>query len=210
MIEYNDPPRIFSRAGSLVRLHKNERYVIEPLTRDSLKHAMARSAMFYVLGEGERVREKDVSPPNEVANNILAADDWPGIPEIKAIIETPVIRPDGSILSSPGYDEATKLYLDPIVDLSGLAIPEVLTQKHAAASAKFILDEIFADFPFENNASRTNTLATLLAIIVRPLIKGNVPITILDKPQAGTGASLIADIISDHRHRQTSEHVGHA
>ncbi len=196
LIDCNDPPMIFSRAGSLVRLHKNERYVIEPLSRDSLKYVMARSARFYVIGDGDHPKETEVSPPNEVANNIIAADDWPGIPEIKAIIETPVIRPDGSILSSPGYDEATKLYLAPIVDLSGLVIPEVLTQKHATASAQYILDEIFADFPFENNASRTNTLATLLSVIVRPLIKGNVPITILDKPQAGTGASLIADIIS--------------
>ncbi len=196
LIDCNDPPMIFSRAGSLVRLHKNERYVIEPLTRDSLKHVMARSARFYIIGDGERPKETEVSPPNEVANNIIAADDWPGIPEIKAIIETPVIRSDGSILSSPGYDAATKLYLAPIVDLSGLVIPAVLTPRHAAASAQHILDEIFADFPFENNASRTNTLATLLSVIVRPLIKGNVPITILDKPQAGTGASLIADIIS--------------
>jgi hypothetical protein len=196
LIDSNDPPCIFSRTGILVRLHRNERYVIELLTRDMLKHAMARSARFYVIGEGGRVRETEVSPPNEVANNILAADDWPGIPDIKAIIETPVIRPDGSILSAQGYDAATHLYLAPIVDLSGLVIPEVLTQKHAAASAQYILDEIFADFPFENNASRTNTLATLLSVIVRPLIKGNVPITTLDKPQAGTGASLIADIIS--------------
>jgi hypothetical protein len=196
LIDCNDPPWIFSRTGSLVRLHKNERYVIEPLTRDSLKHAMARSARFYVLGEGERAKETEVSPPNEVANNIIAADDWPGIPEIKAIIETPVIRSDGTILSTAGYDAATKLYLAPIVDLNGLIIPDVLTQRHAAASAQYILNEILADFPFENNASRTNTLATLLSVIVRPLIKGNVPITILDKPQAGTGASLIADIIS--------------
>jgi hypothetical protein len=195
LIDYNKPPKIFSRAGSLVRLHKNEKCVIEPLARDSLKHSLARSARYYIIGEGER-RVTEVSPPNEVASNILAADNWPGLPEIKAIIETPVIRPDGSILSSPGYDEATKLYLDPILDLGGLTIPEELTQKHASEAAEYILGEIFADFPFENNASRTNILATLLTVIVRPMINGNVPITILDKPQAGTGASLIADIIS--------------
>jgi hypothetical protein len=196
LIDYNDPPRIFSRAGSLVRLHKSERYVIEPLTRDSLKYALAKSASFYVLGEGVRVREVEVSPPNDVANNILAAEDWPGIPEIKGIIQTPIIRQDGSILSVPGYDEDTKLYLDPILDLSGLAIAEELTQKDAAEASQCILNEIFSDFPFENNASRTNILATLLSVIVRSMINGNVPITILDKPQAGTGASLIADIIS--------------
>ncbi len=193
LIEHNTPPRIFSRAGSLARLHENESLVIEPLYKEALGLELADATSFH--------RAKDesvtiVSPPMGVISYILAAHDWPELPEIKTIIETPVIRPDGSILLTPGYDEATKLYLSPIVDLSSLVIPEVLTQKHAEEAARYILDEIFADFPFENNASRTNTLAALLSVIVRPVIKGNIPLFILDKPQAGTGASLIADIIA--------------
>jgi hypothetical protein len=193
LIEHNTPPRIFSRAGSLVRLHENESLGIEPLYKEALGLELADATSFH--------RAKDesvtiVSPPMGVISYILAAHDWPELPEIKTIIETPVIRPDGSILLTPGYDEATKLYLSPIVDLSSLVIPEVLTQKHAEEAARYILDEIFADFPFENNASRTNTLAALLSVIVRPVIKGNIPLFILDKPQAGTGASLIADIIA--------------
>jgi hypothetical protein len=193
LIEHNTPPRIFSRAGSLVRLHENESLGIEPLYKEALGLELADATSFH------RAKDENVtivSPPMGVISYILAAHDWPELPEIKTIIETPVIRPDGSILLTPGYDGATKLYLSPIVDLSSLVIPEVLTQKHAEASARYILDEIFADFPFENNASRTNTLAALLSAIVRPMIKGNIPLFILDKPQAGTGASLIADIIS--------------
>ena len=191
----NNPPWIFSRTGSLVRLHRNEHYVIDPLTKYTLRYALAKSARFFTIRKGEKAIT-EVYPPDGLANNLIAADDWPGLPEIKSIIETPVIRPDGSMLLTPGYDEATRLYLDPIVDLSGLVIPETLTKKHAEASAKYILDEIFADFPFENDASRTNTLASLLSVIVRPMINGNIPLFILDKPQAGTGASLIADIIA--------------
>ena len=131
-----------------------------------------------------------------MAAAVLALDAWPGIKEIKRVIETPTIRPDGSILSKNGYDEATELYLDPIVDISKIDIPERPTAEHGKASAKYILNEIFSDFPFENEASRANTLALLLSVVVRPLIAGNVPMTIIDKPQAGTGASLITDIIA--------------
>jgi hypothetical protein len=193
LINHNRPPRIFSRAGSLVRLHKNEILVIEPLSVDALKNALARAAGFNKKQGKESI---NVSPPNEVVRDILAMDDWPGIPEIKRIIEIPVIRPDGSILSQAGYDESTNIYLDPVIDLKRLVIPEILSQKDAVESAQFILNEIFADFPFDNNASRANTLALLLSVVVRPMIKSNIPLFILEKPQAGTGASLIADIIS--------------
>lgn len=193
LVAHNKPPQIFNRAGSLVRLHKNEYLAIEPLTVESLKNTLAKSASYYLNTARGSTR---VSPPTEVVKAVLALDEWPQVPEITNIIETPVIRPDGSILSEAGYDEATHLYLDPIVDFSSLVIPEELTKKHAEASVKYVLDEIFSDFPFENNASRTNTLALLLSVIVRPMVKGNVPLFILDKPQAGTGASLIADVIS--------------
>jgi hypothetical protein len=192
--DQNFPPRIFKRMGSLVRLQENgSGLVIEPLSIDILSGELGDVAGFYAGHNGKNFKE---FPPLRVVRTILAMGEWPGIPELKGIIETPVIRPDGSILSEPGYDEATMLYFNPIVDLSGVKIPEELTQKHAEKSAEWILNEVFGDFPFENNASRTNILAMLLSIIARPLIKGNVPLTIIDKPQPGTGAGLIVDIIS--------------
>jgi hypothetical protein len=193
LVEHNTPPVIFSRAGSLVRLHKNEYLLIEPLSIDALKKSLACAAKFCTVSKRKSTK---ALPPSEIARNILALDDWPSLPEIKCIIETPVLRPDGSILSAAGYDKSTDLYLNPIVNLSELSIPETLTQDQAKEAARYVLDEIFSDFPFENNASRTNTLACLLSVIVRPMVKGNIPLTLLDKPQAGTGASLIADIIS--------------
>ncbi len=194
LIALNNPPRIFTRLGALVRLHNNDSgLIIQPLSIDGLSEELGQAAGFF---ENNGNRTFKAFPPMRVVRNILAANEWPGIPEIKGIIETPVIRPDGSILCEPGYDAATKLYFNPIVDISSVKIPEVLTKRHAEASAEYILDEIFGDFPFEDNASKTNTLAMLLSVIARPMIGGNVPLAIIDKPQAGTGASLIADIFS--------------
>jgi len=197
VVASNDPPVVFVRAGSLVRLHQNESFAIELMSASYMKEVLARASRFYILQQsGKETIEVDVSPTGELAQNILSMQQWLGLPKIKGIIETPVIRPDGSTLIKPGYDEPTSLYLNPIMDLDGLDMPDDLTQEHAKAAARYILDEIFADFPFENEASRTNTLATLLSVIVRPMIKGNIPLTIIDKPQAGTGASLIVDLIS--------------
>ena len=191
LVANNDPPQIFSRAGSLVRLHHG---TIQPLSPDALKNSLANATGFY-LDYGALGKVKGF-PPNEICKAILALSNWPGIPEIKSLIEIPVIRPDGSILSVPGYDEATQLYLIPIVDLSEVIIPDDLSQKHAEASARYIQEELFSDFPFSDEASKANMLALMLSVIVRPMIAGNIPLTILDKPQAGMGASLIADIVA--------------
>jgi hypothetical protein len=66
----------------------------------------------------------------------------------------------------------------------------------------FMMDEVLCDFPFVDDgaacsASQANACALLLTPIVRPLLgDGRVPLAVLDKPQQGTGASLLAEIMS--------------
>ncbi len=77
-----------------------------------LKNALSRSADYYRLKEkGDDSIPVPISPPKEIAESILALNpsEWQ-FPSLEAIIETPVIRPDGSILDTPGYDQATRLY----------------------------------------------------------------------------------------------------
>ncbi|MDD5051056.1 MAG: hypothetical protein PHV93_04980, partial [Candidatus Pacebacteria bacterium] len=59
-----------------------------------------------------------------------------------------------------------------------------------------LLYEIYYDFPFDGEASKTNCLALLFTLILRELIGGPVPMAIIDKPQQGTGASLLANVNS--------------
>jgi hypothetical protein len=61
---------------------------------------------------------------------------------------------------------------------------------------RLLVDELLGDFPFVDDASRANAMALLMTPIVRPMIDGNVPLALLDKPGAGTGASLLAEVIS--------------
>jgi len=56
--------------------------------------------------------------------------------------------------------------------------------------------EPLVDFPFDNEASRANAIGTMFTPILRPMIDGPVPLALFDKPQQGTGASLLAEIIS--------------
>jgi hypothetical protein len=135
-------------------------------------------------------------PPLDVVRDFLTMPGgWPGIPVIQAITESPVIRPDGSILEVWGYDPATMLYYYPAANTQIPVIPETPGQEDID-SAINLLGEIFCDFPFDSETSRAHVLAALITPVVRPLVTSPTPLCVIDKPQVGSGASLIATVIA--------------
>jgi hypothetical protein len=67
--------------------------------------------------------------------------DW-GFPCLQAVTEAPALRPDGTILSEPGYDAASQLYYAPA---SGLALPymaDAPTQDHVDVAIEIVQDVI--------------------------------------------------------------------
>jgi hypothetical protein len=194
IVVHNNPPRTFVREGRLVRIRDVDGIIrIEPLNESSLMGILARSADFV-----QKVKRDTVSadPPMKVVKDILAMTSWPDIPPIIGLVESPVIRPDGSVLDKFGYDPATKLYYTDEQKLT-LNVPESLTQEDAKKAAHWILDEVFFDFPFKDTASKANAMAALLTIIAKQLIDGNIPLGLFDKPQAGTGAGLLTEVITE-------------
>lgn len=190
----NDPPHIFVRAGGFVRIVHDEKGTpsIEICDRVILKHILARSADFRRWGKDE---VRDISPPTEVVLDVLAARDWSGFPAIEGIIESPVILPEGKITASPGYYGDLRMQYIPATDLHLPNIPEHPSD-HDIRRAVEKVKEPFEDFPFIDEASRTNTIAALITGVLRPVIPGFVPLTLIDKPQPGIGASLMTDVIS--------------
>ncbi|MGD0952517.1 MAG: hypothetical protein ABR985_09000 [Methanotrichaceae archaeon] len=152
IVAHNTPPYIFVRAGSLVRVKKDEKgtMCIDPLGEPALRGVLARSADFlYVDASGY----SNADPPVKVVKDILALTAWNGIPPLTGIIESPVVRPDGSILDQFGYDAATQLYYANGEKLA-LQVPDNPTREDAKKAAEYIFDEVFSDFPFKDTASR--------------------------------------------------------
>jgi len=113
---------------------------------------------------------------------------------IVGITETPLLRPDGSILDTPGYDTATRLVY---VRSPTCIIPPIPFAPSAVerAAALALLDDILADFPFADPASHANALVALLTPLLAPVIAGPIPLGLIDKPTMGTGASLLTEVI---------------
>ena len=93
----------------------------------------------------------EIHPPAEAAIALLKRfGDWK-FPIIAGIITTPTLRPDGTILSTPGYDPATKLLLidpPPMPD-----IPDNPTKDDALAALN-LLKDLLVEFPFVDEVSR--------------------------------------------------------
>lgn len=191
---YNHPPTIFVRSGQLVRVRKDESGAtgIELLSESALRGMLSRCARFieYVKGGDE----KPVDPSLKLVKDVLALPEWPDILPITGIVTSPVMRADGSLQDRPGYDPETKTYY--AGDLK-LELPEKPTKEDAAECAQYILNEVLCDFPFADEASKANVLAALLTVVTKNLVNGNTPLGLVDKPQAGTGASLIAEIVAE-------------
>jgi hypothetical protein len=196
----NDPPMLFARSGMMVAVIADEKQhqVIAAVGADALRGRLARTADYYRATKaknGER-GEYDCPPPMEVVKDILALPPahW-GFQSLDGVVEAPVLRPDGSILDNAGYDPETRLYYAPDPDLQVTEIAEHPSCDHIKAAVDLI-NLAIGDFPFVDHASQANAIAAMLTPIVKPAINSPTPMALLDAPQAGTGKSLIGDLIS--------------
>lgn len=129
-------------------------------------------------------------PPRPVAMTILSRDGEWKFPRLAGVITTPTLRPDGTILAGPGYDEATQLLL-----LQPPTLPSmpVAPTKDDAADALKKLDELLDEFPFVDAASRSVALSALISPVVRAAML-TVPLHVTTAPVAGSGKSYIIDL----------------
>jgi len=189
----NHPPRIFVRGGALTRISTDEdgRPIAADLKHDHVRHHAGRVATYYTKN-GKNYTNCPV--PDYVVKDLMSYPSWQ-FPALRAIVESPVVRPDGTILDTPGYDPQSRLYYAPTKGLDLPPVPEVPTTEDSAHALERLVD-IIADFPFDNEASKTNALAAILTPLARPMIAGKVPMCLITKPQVGTGASMLAELIA--------------
>ncbi len=187
-----DTDGVYRRASTLVRITKDDegRPIIEPMSEAAFRGRLERKCAFSSVFKG---KPQPVAPPMDVVRDCMSLGDWQ-FPALLGITETPVLRRDGTVFATPGYDNKTRLYY-PDGALHIDPVPEEPSEADVAWAIETLREPI-CDFPFDSTASRTNALAAIMTPVVRPMIDSPVPLIIIDKPQAGTGASLLAEVIS--------------
>ncbi|GHO56726.1 bifunctional DNA primase/polymerase [Ktedonobacter robiniae] len=197
-------PSLFMQSSRMVRVSRDEmrRPIIAQMGVTEVKEVLTQTANYYrlrkVAGEEGAYEKVPISPPKELAEQTLARQTqapYLPFPPLAAIVETPVIRPDESILDMPGYDSITALYYAPAPGMKVCKVPLHPTHQEREAALALLWDTI-GEFPYVSEADKANALGLLLTPILRPAIARHVPLALIDAPKQGTGKGLLSDVVS--------------
>lgn len=144
---------------------------------------------------GTRIEWEPKMFPRECAVNGLEAAKMglcENLRQLTSVTHTPVMRPDGTVLDTPGYDERTKmLYLPDGADIP--RVPSAPTKEEVKEAAELIM-QIVDQFPFVEEHHRANWFGMMFTPVLRPMYPAPYPLFMIDAPAPGSGKSYLANI----------------
>jgi hypothetical protein len=136
----------------------------------------------------------DTNVPESVSRTLHERQSAWNFARLTGIANTPILMSDGTILSKPGYDPKTKIYLATDPDFVLPLIPEKPTRADAEA-ALGRLDALLEEFPFVEPVDRAVALSGILTALIRGGIP-TAPMHIFRAYTPGSGKSYLVDLIS--------------
>lgn len=197
-VRNGNPVQISRVSGDVLADPKNKHRIPEvilDITPDSLTLLLARHTHTYKAKQdkhGDWI-ETPANPPAALLKPALSETHWPDMKPLRAIATAPVIRPDGTILQTPGYDDDTALYYAPQVDVS--RVPDVPDIAQVDEARRFVFDYVLGDFPWDGPASRANFIGLLMTPLLRPYVGGLSPLGAVSATSPGSGKTLLTDVI---------------
>jgi hypothetical protein len=206
-------PSLFQRDHRIVRVIEDPARLhpqppkIAPVTENTLRERLAAAAQWVSKGvdpeSGAPVYFPEI-PPMWAIGGVLDRQAWNGLRVLTNVTDCPILRPDGTVLEEPGYDEATGFLYVPRGEFP--RVPEAPTREDVeAALAK--LFQVFGEFEFDwigpkdtpegNKALQFScALAALLTMVARPAIDGPVPGFFVSAFGSGTGKTLLVLLLT--------------
>jgi hypothetical protein len=180
-------PQIAIREGSPV---------VRMIRGGALDYTIDRELAFFRTVKGE---DKVVSCPPRVQSMIAGIGGDQVLMPLESILQVPSLRPDGTVIDSPGYDPSTGYYLASKVRLSHL---HATPTKDNAVRARDYLKTIFGPndatklgFPWRRPDEWIVPLALAMSALVRPAT-GNNPAFAIDASTPGSGKGKIVGLCS--------------
>ena len=192
-----DDLRVYNRGGQLVGISVDVEGQprITALTPEVLERRVSQCCNTVKKVSGDSgTFHKPFAPKAKHMRGIL--NDPTSVDKFKPLngsTNTPTVRPDGTILQTPGYDESTGMFFHASAEYAD--VPEN-PSKQDALDALNLFHELLSDFPLRDEASVNAWVSMLLAMIARPAIKGCTPLFAIDGNTAGSGKGLLVSVAS--------------
>jgi putative DNA primase/helicase len=195
-------PELYQRGGAVVRVANMPIKVVGGLPivarriilvdNPYMRECMNRSAQF--LRYDKKARDWLITDcPGDISTTYLSRKGNWRIPVLTGITNCPTLRRDGSLLGSPGYDRQTGLLFDP--EGCEFQLGETAPSLEEALAAMSHLLSLISTFKFVSDADRSVALSGILSALIRISVDA-VPMHAFTAPVAGSGKSMLVDIIS--------------
>jgi len=176
-------PGVYAYGEALARVDDGR---MQLLDGSGLKFELNRCST-WLLKDGDKW--KPVSAPANVVEDMLSARRRDvTVPTLKQVSIVPTFTRDGRLLNENGFDEASGIFLDLQVSVD---VPKEPTRQQVWSALRQLWTPI-SQFPFEDKSDKVHALAMMLEPYMRDMF-GPTPLYFINKPTAGTGASLFIE-----------------
>lgn len=160
---------------------------------ENLRYMVNKHGVKYLQWSDKKKKNVVIDPPDKIMATLVKLGHWI-FPKVSGIINSPTLRPDGSVLSERGYDKATQLWCWPD---NSLKLPEMKDKptKRDAVEALELLKGLLTGFAFQSELDRSVAVAAILTTILRGAFD-IAPMTLFLAHMAGTGKSYLVDLVS--------------
>jgi len=184
-------PTVFEFGGQVVLVEDGR---MHQLDEHALGYHLAGDVQFWQQRKvGGEFVAFDIDPPARLVRQILSLGRQRRLKPLSAIVTAPTIRPDGSVLRTPGYDAeaALLLFLD---EDEAVHVPTGPDRGQVTAALGALMFP-FQNFPLVDEFARGGLLAALLTAVVRPAL-ATAPAFAMDAPVQGSGKTLLASCVA--------------
>ena len=145
---------------------------------------------------GEIVGAEHVLFPKEAAVRVVrgTVETLPNLRPLVGVVHTPILREDGSILDTPGYDEDTKLLYLPEPGVDFPPVPERPTPEQVRTAVSLVTLPI-AEFPFVSVHDRANYLGAMLTPLLQAMVPPPYKLLAVEARQPGSGKTFLANML---------------
>jgi putative DNA primase/helicase len=156
---------------------------------------VALTEIFDRIISWERIKangdERIVDCPSRIATAYISRVGQWQLPILTGIISAPILRTNGTLLSQPGYDARTGLFLAAEEEWE---IPDQPTREDARKALEHLIGP-FSEFKFVSSSDRSVLIAAILTGLQRRILEA-APLFGFSAPAQREGKSLLAEAVA--------------